>query len=359
MPKICYEQINFKPDTLAIIADADRVLTQYAKMGIIMTLRQLYYRMFALGLFPDAWKMSKKGGKLVPDPINGNANNLRSYKKLGSIIADARMSGYIDWNHLADITRTLREDPSWDSPGDIIRSAAHSYHRNLWEGQKYYVEVWVEKDALLSVLDRPCRDWDTPYFACRGYSSITGIWETAQRLLNKIRKGHRVMIIHLGDHDPSGVDMTRDVEDRIRKFIDHHLIREWCKANPQKPKETDSQYGDRFERSNPGDKFAVDRVALTMAQITEHNAPPAIAKTTDSRAEKYIAEHGEDCWELDALPPEALNQLIIDSIHQYLDVDLFEEKQSTQEHERKVLTATSENWDDIADHVENEYMTEE
>jgi hypothetical protein len=129
----------------------------------------------------------------------------------------------IDWNHIQDRTRYVRTHPSWDTPGDIIESAPQRYRVDVWEDQPEHVEVWVEKDALVGVVQVACDEVRVPYLSCRGYVSQSEMWSSAMRLRHIIESGRNVTILHLGDHDPSGIDMTRDIEERLGNFIYAHL----------------------------------------------------------------------------------------------------------------------------------------
>lgn len=139
MPKIQYIEKNFRPDSLSLIRKVNEVVSDYHAQGYDLTLRQVYYQMVARDIIP---------------------NNQRSYKNLGSLINDARLAGLIDWNAIEDRTRNLRGNSHWDDPGEIVSSAAYSYHLDHWEGQQNYVEVWVEKDALIGVVGQICERLD-------------------------------------------------------------------------------------------------------------------------------------------------------------------------------------------------------
>ena len=301
MPLIRYQSFRFSDATRAVIAQANLILNEYAARGLVVTLRQLYYQFVSRDLIP---------------------NKQSEYKKLGSIINDARLAGLIDWDHLQDRTRNLQSNSHWDNPGSIIYSAARSYHRNLWEGQEAYVECWVEKDALIGILENICTRWDVPYFSCRGYTSQSEMWGAAQRLLGQLRCHPRVHIIHLGDHDPSGKDMSRDILDRLVLFLE-------SKAS----------------------NLTVNRIALNMDQVEEYNPPPNPAKLNDTRATAYIEEFGDESWELDALPPDVMATLIEDEIKANLDQEVFDEKTQQQEDERKVLTNISQRYDEVVDYL--------
>ncbi len=259
MPKIQYKEIAFKQKSLDLIELVNGVVTEYSKQGYELTLRQVYYQLVARGYIE---------------------NNERSYKNIGNLINDGRLAGLIDWNSITDRTRNLRHNSHWDRPQDVIYSAKYSYLLDKWEGQPNYVEVWVEKDALVDIIGQACNPLDTPYFSCRGYTSQSEMWTAAQRFIRQKNREGRY-IIHLGDHDPSGIDMTRDIQERLEMF---------------------------------GADVYVKRVALTMNQVNTYNPPPNPAKITDSRCGKYIDQYGDESWELDALEPQMLTKLITNEV---------------------------------------------
>lgn len=172
--------------------------------------------------------------------------------------------------------------------------------------------------------------WDVNYFSCRGYTSASEVWGAAMRHLRYLKAGQDVVILHLGDHDPSGLDMTRDIRERLRLFASGHVG--W----------TDAQ------------RIRIDRIALNYDQVKQYDPPPNPAKLTDSRGAGYVAEHGDESWELDALEPTVLAGLIDDAIAELVDADALEAKRSDQETERDRLQAVSDRWDDVVELLESE-----
>lgn len=327
MPKIPYEPKNFPVEHLSLIAYVNTVLLDYARQGYNMTLRQIYYVLVARDKFPADRKFRRVGAdKWVRDEANGTNNATPNYKWLGGIINDARLAGLIDWDHVKDRTREMKENNHWDSPSSIIDAVAQQYARDKWEGQDNYVEVWVEKNALIDVLEVACKPLDVPYFACIGYTSQSEMWTAAMRLLKKLKDGRHVHIIHLGDHDPSGVDMSRDIEDRIRMFAAYHSAK---LAN----------------------NFHFERIALNMDQIREFNPPPNPAKLTDSRANKYVEEYGDDSWELDALTPDVMNGLISEAVTALRDEDTWNEMVEQEEKEKAQLQDVSSRWEEVVEFI--------
>ena len=292
MPKIQYKEIEFRDKSLHLIEWANKIVEDYDEQGYNLTLRQLYYQFVARDIIP---------------------NNQRMYDNLGALINNARLAGLVDWHSIEDRTRNVKNTYHWQDPRRLLESAAKQFDINKWEGQRNYVEVWVEKDALVEVIGKAASRYDTPYFSCRGYVSQSEMWGAAMRIKDKLRYEHdRAIIVHLGDHDPSGKDMTRDIDERIKMFL---------------------------EKDGFDGRFEIQRVALEMSQIKKFNPPPNPAKLTDSRCSGYISKYGYSSWELDALEPSVLDNIVRSAILDNLDLDLYNEKLEEEETTRERLLA--------------------
>lgn len=290
MTKIVYIPKQFKDSSLELINRANRIIADYEAQGFSLTLRQLYYQMVSRNILP---------------------NKQTEYKRLGSIINDARLAGLVSWEAIEDRTRNLQKNTHWDSPKQIVDAAVSQYKVDKWDNQPVRVEVWIEKDALAGVIEGVCRRLDVSYFSCRGYTSASEMWRAAMRLQRYFNAGVHPVILHLGDHDPSGIDMTRDIEERLALLS--------------------------------GEEVEVQRIALNMDQINQYDPPPNPTKLTDSRASGYISEFGRSSWELDALEPSVIVGLIERHVGFYLDNDLWEvmeEKESAHKSALRTAAAT-------------------
>lgn len=298
MPKIEYETKTFRPETLKIIVAANDIIEEYEAQGYSLTLRQLYYQFVARGLIP---------------------NNTKSYDRLGDIISDARMAGYIDWESITDRTRYLLFNTNWESPMDLVGASADGYHVDFWEGQRFRPEVWIEKNALIDVIAGVCSELDVPHFACVGYTSQTEMWNAGQRLRGYLDDGYTPIVLHLGDHDPSGIDMTRDIKDRLRTF----------------------------SRAN----IRVERLALNMSQIQQYGPPPNPAKPQDSRYADYVREYGTECWELDALEPQVIVDLVRTTLENMIDRAAWNKVQARWKEEQETLRNVAKYWEEVTHYV--------
>jgi len=292
MPKIEYKGFNFRPKSLEIIEQANSIIAEYDAQGYELTLRQLYYQFVARGIIP---------------------NSDREYKKLGSVINDGRLAGLIDWEAITDRTRMSRGNQHWDSPQQIVTAIGKQFKINTRADQDCYIEVWVEKDALIGVLERICTQLDVPYFSCRGYVSQSSMWEAAQRFIEQEENNKETHLIHLGD-DPSGIDMSRDIQARLTLFESS------CE---------------------------VERIALTMEQVKKFRPPPNPAKLTDSRCNGYIDEYGDKSWELDALDPRKITSLIENEVEHFTDEDKRIALIAEQDDHRSDILWAAENWNKL------------
>lgn len=292
MPVRKYDSKNLSDDKLALIATANGIIAEYAQKGFDLTLRQLYYQFVARDLFPASWA----------DPATGSTNNERSYKKLGDVIADGRMAGLIDWDAIDDMTRNLRKRAEWNTPAELLGVCADQYRVPRWTGHRLIPEVWVEKDAAIGVVSAVCEADGVSYFSCRGYTSLSAIWNASQRLVRVIRTGSTPVIIHLGDHDPSGIDMSRDIEARLLRFVVMDLAR---LGEIDEKRAVAILNGDDLVRP-----FEVRRIALNMDQVEQYSPPPNPAKLTDSRCAGYVVRFGDESWELDALDPTVVAGMV-------------------------------------------------
>ncbi|MFT9078080.1 hypothetical protein [Ethanoligenens sp.] len=296
MPKIEYLRKNFRLASLSLIEKINNVVSDYERKGFSLTLRQVYYQLVTRDIIP---------------------NKEKSYKMLSALISDARLAGLIDWTAIEDRTRYLRGNSHWTTPGSMIDSAAYSYHLDHWKGQKSYVEVWVEKDALIGIVGQICARLDVSHFSCRGYVSQSEMWGAAQRLRRHRDQGQHIILLHLGDHDPSGQDMSRDIQERLAMFDEAHHVQ-------------------------------FHRLALNMEQIDRYSPPPNPTKLSDSRANGYIEKYGHDCWELDALEPQVISDLISENVVKYRNDRKYESVLKQEKEERALLEELSGNWPGVA-----------
>lgn len=317
MPKIPYIKKAFRQTSRVVIQRANTIVDEMAAQGFTLTLRQLFYQFIARDLFPDEWIDAAYNQRNGLPPTT--KNTMKNYDKLGSIINDARLAGLIDWDAIEDRTRAVRTLAHWDDPSDIILGAAQQFRVDLWEGQRYRPEVWIEKDALVGVFEGVCQEFDTPLLSCRGYTSQSEMWGAGQRLRQTRKAGQLPVIFHFGDHDPSGMDMTRDIRDRLTLF---------------------------------SGGIELERLALNMPQIEEFDPPPNPAKTSDSRYQGYIAEYGDQSWELDALEPATLVGLVRTSLQNLIEDDTWEERKALTETGRERLRVVSDKWDRIGEMIE-------
>lgn len=312
--KIQYVAKNFNAEKLELIKHARRIIARFKSLDIKLTLRQLYYQFIGQNLLPESWvdEEYNRRRSLPPDTKNTDKN----YKRLGVLIADARLGGQISWHDIEDRLRSVSSPAHWTTPRNRLYSAAYYFRIDKWIDQDFRVELWAEKDAMASVLEPICFKLDIPFFACRGYTSMSAMWEGAQRMREYAKEGKTPFIIHFGDHDPSGCDMSNDIQKRMDMF---------------------------------GAGISFDRIALNMNQVEHYALPPDPAKVTDSRAKGYIARYGDRSWELDALDPLVLRQLATKAVREVRDDDKWRAKCEEERELRLDMFKVYNNWSEVVE----------
>jgi hypothetical protein len=290
-----------------LAAQCLEICREYAAQGLKMTARQVYYALVAKGLLE---------------------NGQNFYRKVIAATSQARLNGTFPIDMLEDRGRTVNSivgrgqfDIDWahESLGESIKRAPLEYlYTQKWFGQPNLVSTWVEKEALAGVFEEPCRSTGAGLFACKGYPSLSALWQWCTQIddiltLSSFADGQlaleqgdgdhyqEIHVLYFGDHDPDGLEIPRVAEEQLKTIISVH--------------------GHRLRNTPPPIKF--HRIALTLAQIQQHNPPPFPAKQTSSRYDKYVAETGlDDAWELDALPPNELQRLIRQEVGSLWDQDI-------------------------------------
>lgn len=294
MSKEAYRyDLKFRKASLDKIALCNGIIADFMEQGFTLTVRQLYYQLVA-------------GGHI--------GNSQLEYDNVVVLLTKARLAGMVDWDAIEDRTRDFISRPHWSSPREILKSVAKQYMEDKWMDQDVSPIVIVEKEALAGVFQKLLYDWDVPVLPARGYPSATVLRELArERMIGEHRDIH---ILHFGDHDPSGMDMSRDLEERLQMFTHYNV------------------------------KFSFKRCALTMDQVIEVNPPPYYAKESDSRAIAYREEYGDDAWELDALSPAYLKDVIDEQLNALVDKKAFEETEARILKRRNRLAKLAANYKD-------------
>lgn len=277
-------QPKFREETLRRIAQASKICEEYESKGRPLTVRGLFYQHVAR--------------KLID-------NDDREYNRLKALVGDGRLAGLISWTAIEDLGRNLRGFQTWESPRHAFVDAAKTYKRDKWADQPWYPEAWVEKQAMEGVVGHICDQLEVNFFSCKGYNSHSEEWAAGRRFADKLQGGQRPIVFYLGDHDPSGMHMVEDHQNRLRMFT--------------------------------GVGVQVVRIALNMEQVERYNPPPNPTKMTDSRAGAYVADHGHSSWELDALAPDVIHSLIRDAVDRIRDPAIWELSLERENSERQVM----------------------
>lgn len=288
MKEVFREELHMSAANKERLQTINEIIEEYNAQNYRLTLRQLYYQLVSRDVIP---------------------NKAEEYAKLSVLLGKGRMAGFVDWDAIEDRIRRPYL-PYWVlGIPDAIEDTIKQYRLNRQYSQDNYIEVWVEKDALSGVLKRVTSEYHVNLMVNRGYSSITAMHDAYNRFARAERMGQSGIILYLGDHDPSGVDMVRDISTRLTEF---------------------------------GVSVDVQHIALTDDQIAKYNPPPNPTKVSDPRAKDYIAKYGNTSWEVDALRPDVLHKLVVSSIEGNIDMDSFNEQVEQEREDIEKLKALQE-----------------
>lgn len=292
MREVFREKLGLSQKNIDKLMIVNTIIEEYAEQGYKLTLRQLYYQLVSRDIIP---------------------NKRSEYAKLSSLLVKGRMAGIVDWDSIEDRLR-VPYLPYWvEDIEDAIDDTVKAYRLDRQKGQNAYIEVWVEKDALSGVLKRITSHYHINLMVNRGYSSCSAMYGAYNRLKKHYDNDKLVVILYLGDHDPSGLDMIRDIRERLAEF--------------------------------GLDKIEVLHIGITRKQIEELNPPPNPAKITDPRAKWYIERFGNKSWEVDALDPQLLHKLVREGVEIIIDMEMFKSQIKKEELDKELLKKFADNYE--------------
>ena len=284
MAKIQYAEKNIHRASRILLDKMIHVIEEYEALNYLLTVRQVYYQM-------------------VTRLILANVDNM--YQRTSKLLNIGRMNGEIDWDTIVDRVRKRIMPSQFWNLSDLVNAATYSYRRHRWHDQPHYVEVIVEKEALAGILEPVADKYHVSLLANKGYASASAMHDLAQRINQQDEENGKIChILYLGDHDPSGIDMVRDMNMRLADFR--------CSVD-------------------------IQRIALTMDQIKKYEPPPNPTKMSDPRSGQYREIYGDQSWELDALDPKKLVRLLETNIKKHLDMKKYNEIIRQEEEEKTKL----------------------
>lgn len=262
------------------MAELRKTICECVEVDQPMTVRQIFYRLVSQGAIPKTEN---------------------AYKNIVvRLLTQMRMDREIPFGWIADNTRWMRKPRTYSSVEELLRDTARTYRRSVWDDQEAYIEIWLEKEALAGVLVEETATWDVPLMVTRGYSSLSFLYEAAQHILEENKPTY---LYYFGDHDPSGLDIPRNVQSRLEELTGY---------------EADIHF---------------ERVAVTPEQIVSMNLPTRPTKQSDSRSKDFVG----GSVEVDAIPPQALRDIARECITQHIDPDTYRQLGIVEQSERDAL----------------------
>lgn len=329
----------WQADKRTVISAMVGICEEYQKARYTLTLRQLYYQLVARDFIP---------------------NHDKVYKKISGLKDEAVYGGLIDWAIFEDRGRVPHTPYYENSVTEALERTVEYYRLDRQENQNLHVEVWTEKDAISSILKRVTDRYGITLVVNKGYTSSTAIYGAYERFTEKINRDKKVKILYFGDHDPSGLDMIRDIRERVAFMINKgdridpyffECLDDWWKEKKYTVYDV-AEFGEKYagveelvkdltarkqerlyELFEEGQLamylqetgiFEVEQIGLTMEQIKEYNPPHNPAKITDPRAKGYIKQFGKVSWEVDALKPDVMQGIVKYAIEDSIDMKTYD-----------------------------------
>lgn len=316
MSTIRFRDYKFNASHEKLIGHMNEIIDE---LDMTLTARQLYYQFIGRDLFPASWV--DEAYNLKKGLPAGTKNTIKNYKRFATLLTDARYAGCVSWDAIEDRVRRPTIWQDYENLREAVDKLIRTYRLPRWRGQSRYVELWVEKEALAGQMEPIANEFHVTLMANKGYSSASAMFDSAQRIMqesNQVESNYfdadkdvrKPVVLYVGDHDPSGEDMVRDLEKRLVEFGVQNLT--------------------------------FTKLALTMEQVKRYKLPPNPAKTTDARFETYVAEHGNKSWEVEALPPKVLSQIVRDALEKTVDRKLMKAVVDEEREHKKALERACE-----------------
>jgi hypothetical protein len=232
----------------------------------------------------------------------------REMAKVYRLLKIARERGDIPWEWIVDETRAIERVSTWSDPAAFARCVARSYRRDFWDQQPHRVQVWSEKGTIRGVLAPVLDEYAVGFLPVHGFSSATTTHDIAEDY-----DGRPLHVLYVGDYDPSGIFMSEeDLPKRFAEYGGYHIV--------------------------------LRRISLTRAQVRGLPSFPAADKRKDPRYRWFVENHGNQCWEIDAMDPNDLRDCVESEIEALIEPEAWERCEVVNAAEQESLKTILENW---------------
>jgi hypothetical protein len=248
------------------------------------------------------------GYKLFTRGLIGSMSR-NEMQRVYRLLKEARERGDIPWEWIVDETRELERVSTWANPAAYARAVARSYRRDFWNLQPVRCEVWSEKGTVRGVLGPVLDEYQVGFRVMHGFSGATTVYDVAQ----DGDDGRNLVALYVGDLDPSGMYMSEmDLPQRLDKY--------------------------------DGDHVEVRRIALTRKQVSRLPSFSAKDKRKDPRYKWFRSNHGDRCWELDAMDPNDLRDCVQKAIVKLIEPEAWQRCEIVNRAELHSLTTVISKW---------------
>lgn len=262
-----------------------------------MTARQIYYRLISSDKIKQGhWLWKNK--------------QVDIYQALVRTLKWMRIDERIPWNAITDEHRMTTPKIGFSDTNEFIDSELDNflsgYARCAAQKQDYYIEIWIEKSALLHIIKPIVDDFCRRIVVCRGYNSVTFQSEFYNRAVDAMGYAQKPVVLYLGDWDPSGVNMIYAAIQTLQEELGLSRVN-YC------------------------------RVGINPEHFNAIPADPIPIKPSDPRAKRFVMDYGSTAYELDAFHPVQLQQLVKDAIIEFTDMNVYEQNLRQEQKDRGMI----------------------
>ena len=273
--------------TKAEVEQLERQIYEYVKVTNPVSIRHVFYRMTDPNL-----------------PVHVDKTD-SGYNKIQNRMKEMRMNGRLPYAWISDMTRRGYFTSTWSSKNDFLTDVTRLYRRSVWKDHCYdYLEVWCESRSIVGVIEELCHELAVPLYPCGGFASLSLEYQAAEHIKTQADAHgyNNVVILYIGDYDPSGLDIDRDLEHKMRHFL--------------------------------GDAIGLEfrRIAITEEQIGQYDLPVKPRKKTDKRRLDITST-----VETEAMDASILRGLLQPEIEIYIPDGVLEVLRTTEQSERNDL----------------------
>lgn len=258
-----------QPHRKELIEDVNEIIRDHKDIAPL-TLRQIFYMLVV---------------------SYGYEKTSAAYQSLSETVNQSRRAMMIRMDAIRNDELIEKHTKGWESC-ERFRYVDYCVRKhfllNRQTDQKIKTFIWCETRGMVPQIAAAVKDYHIPVLSSGGFDSTTTKHNFAQR----VSKLQDTVVLHIGDHDPSGTHIFSSLEEDVTAFWQHYTIGE-----------------------NKSLRFI--RLAVTPQQIEDMQLPIMPPKETDNRSFEGMTTQCE------AIPPKRLREIVQKGVREHINLKTF------------------------------------